>query len=229
MEKTRYSNSASEFISLVVIVLFVTTFVAQGTAVPTGSMEPTILVGDRLLLDKFSIRAHKIETLEKVRIGRSIKRGDIIVFKPVANPEGEYLVKRVIGMPGDTVEIKDKQVYINESILNEPYVAFEDFMVYSDVNRAPPDLYRRDNFGPVNVPERSYFVMGDNRDRSLDSRYWGFVPQDYVIGRPLFVFWSYEDEPYYQRTGMENLTVYVRRAIHFFDKTRWWRTGRIIR
>ncbi len=142
MEPSQYSNSNSEFIRIIIVGLFFITFVAQGTAVPTGSMEPTILVGDRLILDRFTIRAGRIKWTDKIGLGRKILRGDIIVFRPVANPEGEFLVKRVIGLPGETLEIKDKRVFINGTPLNEPYASFEDPMVYSDPQWTPPELYR---------------------------------------------------------------------------------------
>ncbi len=229
MERLQYSNSNSELIRILIVGLFFITFVAQGTAVPTGSMEPTILVGDRLILDRFTLRAGKLKWADRIGLGHKVSRGDILVFRPVVNPEGEFLVKRVVGLPGEILEIKVKQVYINGNPLNEPYASFEDPMIYSDAQWAPPELYQRDNFGPMTIPEASYFVMGDNRDRSLDSRYWGFVPQDHIIGRPLLVFWSYEDEPYRQRTAAETAILYAQRALHFFSKTRWRRTGTIIK
>lgn len=208
-------------VTCVIIALFVTTFVAHPMSVPTPSMVPTILVGDRLIVDKFTLRSGD-GLLHKILLARRIGRGDIVVFKYPKDPTIPY-VKRVIGMPGEVLEIKNGQVYINQRELDEAYV------YHSDVNTGSEGISLRDNFGPVAIPAGHYFVMGDNRDNSEDSRYWGFVPEKYIIGRPLFVFWSYEDEPYRPLTTVEVAKLYLDRAVHFFTKTRWRRMGKVIR
>lgn len=133
---------------------------------------PTLLIGDHILVKKYSISKKNIE------------RGDIIVFK-YPKDETKDFVKRVIGLPGEVVEIRNKQVYINQQPLEENYTIYDDPVVYS------PETQPRDNFGPVTVPQESYFVMGDNRDRSLDSRYWGFVKFNKIKGKAFLIYWSW--------------------------------------
>jgi signal peptidase I len=219
------------FVTMVVSVifaLFVTTFVAHPMSVPTPSMDSTILVGDRLVVDKFTIRPGPESWRDKIFLHRAIQRQDIIVFKYPKNPSVPY-VKRVIGLPGDTLQIINKQVHINGKPIDEPYKRHIDSNIYSDPNIGYPQAYRRDNFGPITIPERSYFMMGDNRDNSEDSRFWGFVPESHVIGRPLFVFWSYEDDPYRELDTGETVSLYLKRTLNFFNKTRWTRTFHLIR
>jgi signal peptidase I len=205
-------------VTCLILALFVTTFVIHPMSVPTESMVPTILVGDRLIVDKFLLRTHS-QLLEKLRLGREIKRGDVIVFKYPGNPEMPY-VKRVIGLPGETVEVRNKEVYINNEKLNDPYGHF------TDRNTEMP---HRDQMPPLTIKADGYFVMGDNRDNSADSRYWGTVPKDYIIGRPLFIFWSYEDPPYHVLVSQGPLKIYASRILNFFTKTRWRRMGKQIK
>lgn len=212
----------------VIFALFVTTFVAHPMSVPTPSMEPTIRVGDRLIVDKFTMRPEDPGWKDLLYLHRPIRRKDIIVFKFPKDPTVPY-VKRVIGLPGEPVQIINKVVYVNGKPLDEPYKHHQDPNIYDDPNSAYHEAYRRDNLGPFKVPENSYFMMGDNRDNSEDSRFWGFVPENLILGRPLIVFWSYEDEPYRQLTTGETVTLYVKRVFNFFNKTRWKRTGHIVR
>lgn len=207
-------------ISSIVLALYVTTFVAHPMSVPTPSMSPTIVPGDRLMVDKFTLRSRN-HVAYRLRLCREIRRGDIVVFKYPRDPNLAY-VKRVIGLPGELVLIKGKKVYINGAPLSEPYAHYLD--------RSGGDLEWRGSFGPVRVAEDHYFVMGDNRDNSEDSRYWGLVHRDLIIGRPLFVFWSYDDDGQYLYHGArETLSLYLDRAMHLFSKTRWQRLGTIIR
>jgi signal peptidase I len=136
----------------------------------------------------------------------------------------------VIGLPGETVEVRNKGVYINGNKLDEPYKIHVDSTTYSPDPWTPEELKVRDNYGPVTVPPGSYFVMGDNRDNSNDSRYWGFVTWDEIIGKPLFVYWSYESDPYVpgDKTLREWFDGYMAVVMHFFDKTRWFRIGTMI-
>lgn len=229
----RYSTLREYFVTTAactILALFVTTYVVHPMTVPTPSMVPTILVGDRLLIDKFSIR-NGFQAGLPVVPSRPIHRGDVIVFKYPVNPEVLY-VKRVVGLPGESLEIINKVVHINGVPLDEPYKFHQDRYVYERPGAA---FYvgdsKRDNFGPVQIPPGHYFMMGDNRDDSADSRYWGTLSSDLVVGRPLFIFWSYQDDSdSYLKTSLpEIVQLYASRVLNFFTKTRWERTGRVIR
>jgi signal peptidase I len=173
----------------VVLALFIRTFVVQAFKIPSGSMENNLLIGDHLLVNKF-IFGPSASSLEKALLPMGvIKRGDIIVFKHPDEPDRD-LIKRVIGLPGETLELRQKKVYINGQALDEPYVHF--LLPLSDGTEAASyDV--RERFGPVTVPADSYFMMGDNRDNSQDSRYWGFMPRDNVKGKALIIYWSYDE------------------------------------
>jgi signal peptidase I len=212
-----------------VFVLIFTNYVAQATQVPTESMKPTILVGDHFFLDKIAFPANFPEAIRRWLPDRSIERHDVIAFKSPTDGQIPF-VKRVIGIPGDTIEIRDKMLYINGEKQDEPYKIHVDSSVYEADDWTPNELKIRDNFGPVTLPENSYFVMGDNRDNSNDSRYWGFIQREDVIGKPLFVYWSYESDPYIpgDKTIGEVLDSYISIAKHFFSRTRWFRIGTMI-
>ena len=174
----------------VILALFVRTFVVQAFKIPTGSMENNLLIGDHLLVNKF-VFGLEPSALERTLLPvRDIRRKDIVVFKYPEDPERDF-IKRVIGLPGETLELKEKKVYINGTPLDEPYVHFL-FPVDAtsgDLGEGTFDVRR--SYGPVTVPEGHYFMMGDNRDNSQDSRYWGFMPQEYVKGKALFVYFSF--------------------------------------
>jgi signal peptidase I len=231
-----YSHSAIReyFVSIVVcsiLALFVTTYVIHPMTVPTPSMEPTILVGDRLLIDKFNIRNHFLAHPFLIP-SHSIQRHDVIVFKFPDQPELLY-VKRAIGLPGDQFEIQDKKVYINNNPLSEPYKIHSDPYIYSKTNQHNwfNSEIKRDNFGPIKIPKDFYFVMGDNRDDSADSRYFGLLPSDHVVGQPLFIFWSYKDDSdaYLKTSPLELIYLYGERILFFLTRTRWDRIGQMIR
>jgi signal peptidase I len=213
----------------ILFVLVFTSYIAQATQVPTESMKPTILVGDHFFLDKLAFPANYPAAIRPYLPHRSIRRLDIIAFKSPTDGNIPF-VKRVIGLPGETVEIHGKSVYINGRKLDEPYKIHVDSTTYSDDAWTPEELKVRDNYGPVVVPRESYFVMGDNRDNSNDSRYWGFVTWEEVIGKPLFVYWSYESDPYVpgDKTLREWFDGYATVAFHFFDRTRWFRIGTMV-
>lgn len=222
------------FVTIIVctiFALFVTTYVVHPMTVPTPSMEPTILVGDRLLIDKFTIR-NGFKPGLPITPRHILERGDIVVFKFPKQPEVLY-VKRTIGLPGERLEIKNKTVHINGNPLDEPYKFHSDDYVYSD--RGQYHMFggdfKRDNYGPIIIPEDSYFVMGDNRDDSADSRYFGLLPRDHVVGTPLFVFWSYEDDAdaYLRSSLPEILGLYAERTFFFLSRTRWSRMGHVVR
>jgi signal peptidase I len=214
----------------IIFVLLFTSYIAQATQVPTESMKPTILVGDHFFLDKIAFPANYPAAIRPYLPHRSIQRLDIIAFKSPTDGNIPF-VKRVIGLPGETVEVRDKSVYINGRKLDEPYKIHVDSTTYSSDPWTPEELKVRDNYGPVIVPSDSYFVMGDNRDNSNDSRYWGFVRWNEVIGKPLFVYWSYESDPYVpgDKTLREWVNDYLLVAMHFFDRTRWFRIGTMVR
>jgi signal peptidase I len=175
----------------VILAFFVRTFVVQAFKIPTGSMENNLLIGDHLLVNKF-LFAPTLTSLENTLLPIDpIRRGDILVFKYPEDPERDF-IKRVIGLPGDTLELRNKKVYINSQPLDEPYVRFL-FPPDEGGSSAPDvdDFDVRRTFGPITVPPDQFFMMGDNRDNSQDSRYWGFMPRDYVKGKALFVYFSY--------------------------------------
>jgi signal peptidase I len=213
----------------IIFVLVFTSYIAQATQVPTESMKPTILVGDHFFLDKVTFPANYPSAISRFLPRRSIERLDIIAFKSPTDGNIPF-VKRVIGLPGDTIEVRDKTVYVNGAKLDEPYKIHVDSTTYSSDPWTPEELKVRDNYGPVVIPAGKYFVMGDNRDNSNDSRYWGFVDWTNVIGKPLFVYWSYESDPYVpgEKTFREWLDDYLLVAMHFFDRTRWFRIGTMI-
>jgi signal peptidase I len=174
----------------VILALFVRTFVVQAFKIPTGSMENNLLIGDHLLVNKF-VFAPTLSGVERTMLPIDpIRRGDILVFKYPEDPERDF-IKRVIGLPGETIELRSKKVYIDGKPIDEPYVRF--------LFPAPPegsttDFDVRNTYGPVTVPADHYFMMGDNRDNSQDSRYWGFMPRDYVKGKALFIYFSFGEE-----------------------------------
>jgi signal peptidase I len=213
-----------------IFVFFFTNFIAQATQVPTESMKPTILVGDHFFLDKFAFPANYPQFMSKVLPAREIRRGDIVAFRSPENPKVPF-IKRTIGLPGETLEIRDKTVYIDGKALQEPYKYFMDPNVYERSSGIPSDYIVRDNYGPKVIPPNCYFMMGDNRDNSNDSRYWGVVNGNNIIGKPLFIYWSYDAPPYDPRSRsiLEYAHEYASVAINFFSKTRWARTGKLLR
>ena len=213
----------------IIFVLVFTNYIAQATQVPTESMKPTILVGDHFFLDKVVFPANYPLSLRHYLPQRSIRRGDIIAFRSPTDGNIPF-VKRVIGTPGDTVEVRNKNLIVNGKTLDEPYKIHVDSQIYHEDPWTPEELKIRDNYGPITVPPDRFFVMGDNRDNSNDSRYWGFVDRMEVIGKPLFVYWSYESDPYMpgDKTMQEVVESYVSVAIHFFSRTRWFRMGTMI-
>jgi signal peptidase I len=203
----------------VILALFVRTWVVQAFKIPTGSMENNLLIGDHLLVNKF-VFGPTIGAERAVLPVRDIKRGDIIVFKYPIEPERDF-IKRVIGLPGDTIELKAKKVYVNGQPLDEPYVHF----LTSSEGAEVTSLNVRENYGPVTVPDDQYFVMGDNRDNSQDSRYWGYLPRSYVKGKAMMIYWSYEADQ--DDLADDSFGATVARIFsvvtHFFTKTRWER------
>ena len=171
----------------ILIALFIRTFVVQAFKIPSGSMKQTLQIGDHILVNKF-IYGVKIPYLQKTIIPiKEPRRGDIIVFKYPVDPQKDF-IKRVIGVAGDVVESRDKQLFVNHKRVNH------DYGVYTDPHIISGNIRPRDNFGPITVPEDSLFVMGDNRDESFDSRFWGFVDLKAVNGKAFIIYWSWDKE-----------------------------------
>ena len=171
----------------IVIALFIRTFVVQAFKIPSGSMKQTLQIGDHILVNKF-IYGVKVPYLHETIIPlKKPRRGDIIVFKYPVDPHKDF-IKRVIGIPGDEIEIRDKKLYVNQKRVNH------DYGVYTDSRILSANVRPRDNFGPVTVPQHSLFVMGDNRDESFDSRFWGFVDYKALNGKAFIIYWSWDKE-----------------------------------
>ena len=204
-----------------ILALFVRTWVVQAFKIPTGSMENNLLIGDHLLVNKFVFGPTATALERAVLPVRDIRRGDIVVFKYPDEPERDF-IKRVIGLPGETLELRNKKVYVNGQPLDEPYVHF---LEPASTAQEVTSFDVRERYGPVPVPDGQYFVMGDNRDNSQDSRYWGFLPRHYIKGKALMIYWSYESgrEDYLD----EGVGATVKRLFsvvtHFFTRTRWER------
>jgi len=226
--------------------LFIITFVVQAFEIPSSSMENTLLIGDHVFVNR-EVLAPPTRWLGPMLPYREVHRGDIVVFLHPAEP-GLYVVKRIIGIPGDRIHLRDSVVYRNGEKLDEPYVIHQggeaSYNPYrdnfpavapSDFNNVTPDwqmmLPQHIQGDDIVVPPDSYFGMGDNRDVSLDSRYWGFIPRANLIGRPMFVYWSFVTPPnqYLEREVSQRLGFIAHVIIHFFDETRWKRTFRVVR
>ena len=242
-------ESLAEFLSSMAAVLatgvFILTFCFQAFAIPTSSMENTLLVGDHVFVDRVQF-SPKTSWLGSLIPYRDIRRGDIVVFLSPQTP-GSHVVKRIIGIPGDRIHLRDGAVYRNGEKLDEPYLLH-------DADN-PADYYRNDfpavRPSPVDdlykvwqvelpshiqgedlvVPQGEYFGMGDHRGVSYDSRYWGFIPQANVIGRPMFIYWSFEtaEDDYLKTSPQDRAQSLAHVILHFFDETRWRRTLEIVR
>jgi signal peptidase I len=189
-QKSTLREYFESIVIAVILALFVRTWVVQAFKIPTGSMENNLLIGDHLLVNKF-VFGPTATGLERALLPiRDIRRGDIVVFKYPEEPERDF-IKRVIGLPGDTLELRAKNVYINGKALDEPYVHF---LTAASMGSEVTSADVREHYGPVTVPPDQYFMMGDNRDNSQDSRYWGFLPRGYVKGKALMIYWSYEGD-----------------------------------
>ncbi len=231
-------GTIAEWTITILLLLFLTTFLVQAFVIPTGSMEDTLLVGDHLLVDKLAFAPPG--PISKYLLPYTPpKRGDIIVFRyPV--DISQTFVKRCMGVPGDRIRIINKQVYLNGVKLDEPYKVHKtDYIdAYRDNFPSAPNstiypgaidmLEKHVVNNEVVVPPGYYFAMGDNRDSSLDSRYWGFVPRENIIGKPLIIYWSYDAPTADLNNPSVSLTHVVDLVEHFFSKTRWNRTFKLI-
>ncbi len=231
-------GTIAEWTVTIILLLFGTTTLVQAFVIPTGSMEDTLLIGDHLLVDKLAYAPGG--PVSKYLLPYSpVNRGDIIVFR---FPEDirQTFVKRVIGVPGDRIHIENKQVFLNGVAIKEKYKyhkwassdSYRDNFPSEPNVRPNPGLMRMLENHIVNreivVPPNGYFAMGDNRDSSLDSRYWGFVPRENIIGKPLIIYWSYETTTDRLAGSLISLDHIVDLATNFFTKTRWKRTFMLI-
>jgi signal peptidase I len=201
----------------VVFALFARTFLVQAFVVPTPSMEETVLVGDHLVVNKFIYAPHAAGFWTALLPYREIRHGDIFVFKFPEDPQRDF-IKRDVALPGDTIEIHGKVVSVNGSPVREPKASHSDPHVWPDDPHLPDSLRRRDQLPPSRVPAESYFAMGDNRDSSYDSRFWGPVPKGNLKGRALFVYWSFEPPAPDSGLGI------FERIGALWRRTRWSRT-----
>ena len=254
VEETPFEAVAS-ICSVLVVGLFILTFLAQNYVIPSGSMEKTLLVGDHLAVDRITL-APPARWMPLVHY-REPRRGDIVVFiKPVAEPEPDsegkpqyfFLVKRLIGVPGDHIHLRDGIVILNGVAQAQPHAQpttpenYQEFLDEFPSLPPPdspqvPDSWSKVDFpkdvvnGDLVVPPGMYFMMGDNRHDSLDSRFWGFVPRQNIVGRPLFNYWSFETpESVYNQTGLGPRLAWMGHVVlHFFTQTRWNRTFHLTR
>lgn len=190
-KKSNIRENIEAIIIAVILALFIRTFIIQAFKIPSGSMKNTLLIGDHILVNKFVYGIKIPFTDGKTLISLSDPEPkDIVVFKYPEDPKKDF-IKRVIGVAGDTIEIKDKQLFVNGNLQeDEPYA------IYKDPRMIPAQFTVRDNFGPVTVPQNSLFVMGDNRDNSHDSRFWGFVDLKAVRGKAFIIYWSWNREAF---------------------------------
>lgn len=241
-------ETVRSLIIVLVGVFCIRTFVAEATVIPTGSMERTILIGDHVFLNKLLYGPELPYTSLRIPPIKTVHRQDIVAFRYPLNPSVMF-VKRVIGVGGDVIRIENRQVFVNEKALREPYAQFLYDSVFPLRDNFPPSISEIDTLPAawgldpawarempnyirpdgLHVPEGYLFVLGDNRDNSLDSRFWGFVPEGNVVGEPLFVYWSYDapSNDWIQDDWKGRLDFDASILWNFISKTRWSRTGKV--
>lgn len=196
-KKSRLRENLEAIVIAILLALFIRGFIVQAFKIPSGSMKPTLQIGDHILVNKFIYGTTLPFTDITIIPGSSPDRDDIIVFEYPVEPDKDF-IKRVIGVPGDIVEIRNKTVYVNDEPVETEYT------MYTENHIIPMDVSERDNFGPVRVPEGTFFVLGDNRDNSYDSRFWGFVEERALKGKAFIIYWSWDREqrgPRWSRLG----------------------------
>jgi signal peptidase I len=243
------SESAVEFLAslagVLVTGLFIITFILQAFEIPSSSMENTLLIGDHVFVNReqFAPPTHWLGPLLPYR---DIRHDDIVVFLSPMTP-GLFVVKRIIGLPGDRIHLHDDKVFRNGQELIQPFVVHKRPDEYAAYRMNFPSVAPTPNDqladywqaslpshvvdGDLVVPPDSYFGMGDNRDVSYDSRFWGFIPRNNVIGRPMFIYWSFitPEDQYQMRAASDRLGFLLHILVHFFDETRWSRTFKLVR
>ena len=200
----------------VILALFVRTFAVQAFKIPTGSMENSLLIGDHLLVNKFVFAPTAFDFEAMLLPTRKVARGNVVVFKYPEDPSRDF-IKRVIGLPGEVIELQNKDVYIDGNVLDERYTKFLELPLEDPSKPDQNNFDVRRQYGPVTIPANQYFVMGDNRDNSQDSRYWGFLPREYIKGEAMLIYWSY-DVKSASRSG--NI---ISKLKQLFTKPRWER------
>jgi len=204
-QKSKTQEYVESLLIAALIAFFVRSFIVQAFKIPSSSMEPTLLVGDHLLVNRLNyVMKVPFTDIVILNLGNP-SRGDVVVFRYPVDRSKDF-IKRVIGTEGDVIEIRDKVIYLNGQKMDDPHAHFAEDSIVQGV------FSQRDNFGPIRVPPRAYFVMGDNRDRSLDGRFWGFVKKEDLVGRALIIYFSWNSQ-----------------ADDFFRYVRWERFGRLIR
>lgn len=184
-KKSAWRENIEAILLAIVLALFIRTFIVQAFKIPSGSMKETLLIGDHILVNKFLYGVKLPFASTTIIPYKEPQRGDIVVFKFPEDPDKDF-IKRVVGVGGDVVEGRDKKIFVNHKPLNH------DFGIHKDSRIIPGSIQPRDNFGPLVVPENSLFVMGDNRDHSYDSRFWGFVNLKAVRGKAFLIYWSWD-------------------------------------
>lgn len=192
MKQSKIWEYAKAIGTALILALIIRAYVVQAFKIPSGSMIPTLLIGDHLLVSKFLYGTEVPFTGNRVLVLRNPERGDIVVFKYPEDPNRDF-IKRVVGIEGDVVEGKNKQVFVNGKLVNEPYVQHVDSSVKGG------GMEPRDNFGPYLIPKGKVFVMGDNRDQSYDSRYWGYVDFRDIRGKAFIIYWSWDSQKSFPR------------------------------
>jgi signal peptidase I len=213
----------------VAFTLFARTFVVQAFKIPSGSMEDTLLIGDHLFVNKFMYAPHWDTPLHRLLPYRDIRRGDVVVFKFPQDPQRDF-IKRAVALGGDVVEIRGKKLYVNGQSEVNPRAVYKDPFVFPPHAGVPDERRFRDYFGPYQVPPGHIFCMGDNRDNSNDSRFWGAVPRSYFKGRAFIIYWSYDVEAGQAVASnfLDGLMNLVKVVFHFFTRTRWERTFMLV-
>ena len=208
-KKSVFREYTEAIVIAILLALFIRTFVVQAFKIPSGSMLPTLMIGDHLLVNKFIYGIKVPFTGKRLVPIKDPKTGDIIVFRYPKDRSIDY-IKRVVGEPGDTLQLKNKKLYKNGKQVDDPHAHF------SNTVMLPAAVSPKDNFGPITVPDGKYFVMGDNRDNSSDSRFWGFVENTDVLGKAMIIYWSWDiDKPLV--------------SVDRFTSIRWDRLADIIR
>ena len=228
-QPTRHSTAREYLEALLIAALFLgftNTFLVKTFFIPSGSMEDTLLVGDHLFVNRYIFGASATALERKLLPERAPRRGDIVVFRSPERPTVD-LVKRLVGLPGDTLQMVDQKLFVNgKPVEDSLYVQHKDGRTFEGMPDLEEKRRQRDNFGPITVPAGEYFCMGDNRDHSYDSRYWGGVPERYLKGRAFLIYWSYgggTSDGTWRGVGAK-LRELGATALGFLTETRWSRS-----